>query len=375
LKLVSVLTTGASGGAEFATFELLDAFHARGHETVVLTNLLELRRETNVEVRPIDLGPKLSTTTARHLLIRTPVLAWRMRRALRAESPLDVLLVHFKKEQLLTLLLPRRLRPVCAWAEWGPVPHPFRTGFNNRLYRMAARRADVILAISEGTRSSVVSCGVPDEKVVVLHNAVRTDEISYSEDGRRRVRGDLGIPADAFVVGCVSRFHPKKRNDVVVEAVRRLDDGAHLILAGAGETESSLRELARPLGDRAHFLATPTSDVADVYSAFDVSVFCPSPTEGAPRAVILAMLTERPAIATGAEGVRDLLEDGGGLILSPENDPETLAQALRRYANDPELRARDGQVGRSRAEGQHAAAAVAARLESLLTEAARAKTA
>ena len=33
------------------------------------------------------------------------------------------------------------------------------------------------------------------------------------------MRSELGIPDDAFVVGCISRFHPKKRNDVVVEAV------------------------------------------------------------------------------------------------------------------------------------------------------------
>jgi hypothetical protein len=61
VKLVSVLTTGSSGGAEFAAFELLDAVVARGHDAVVLTNLTELKRETQVAVRPVNLGPKLST--------------------------------------------------------------------------------------------------------------------------------------------------------------------------------------------------------------------------------------------------------------------------------------------------------------------------
>ena len=366
MKLVSVLTTSSSGGAEFATFELLDAFCSNGNEAVVLTNVPELRRETAVDVRMIDLGPKLSSTTTWTLLLRLPVLVWRLRRALRAEQPYDALLVHFKKEQLLTLFLGRGFRPVCAWAEWGPVPRQMRRGVLNRIYRRAGRRADLVLAISNGTRDSVISCGVPADKVVVLHNAVRTDTIRFEPAGRARVRAELGIPDDAFVVGCVSRFHPKKRNDVVVEAVKQLDEGAHLVLAGSGETEESLRTLAQPLGARVHFLPTPTSDVADVYSAFDVSVFCPSPAEGAPRAVILAMLTERPAIATGAEGVRDLLGEGGGVILSPENDPATLALALRRYAADPALRASDGAVGRALAEEQHAAPAVATRFEKLL---------
>ncbi len=124
------------------------------------------------------------------------------------------------------------------------------------------------------------------------------------------MREQLGIPADAFVVGCVSRFHRKKRNDVVVQAVSELESPrAHLILAGGGETEAQLRELAAPLGERAHFIPTPGSEIADVMSAFDVSVFCPSPTEGAPRAVILGMLASRPCLSTGAEGVADMITD------------------------------------------------------------------
>ncbi len=98
-----------------------------------------------------------------------------------------------------------------------------------------------------------------------------------------------------------------------MEAVVELDDPrVHLILAGDGETEAELRELAAPLGERAHFIATPGSEVPDVLSAFDVSVFCPSPTEGAPRAVILGMLASRPCLSTGPEGVADMITPGIG---------------------------------------------------------------
>src|SRR3954451_5096780 len=148
---------------------------------------------------------------------------------------------------------------------------------------------------------------------------MRADELAFSAEGRRRVRERLGIPEDAFVVGCISRFHPKKRNDVVVEAVRSLDDPrVHLLLAGEGETEAQLKALAAPLGDRAHIVPTPGRDVAEVASAFDVSVFCPSPTEGEPRAVLLAALARRPCLSTGAEGVADMITPDIGTITSPE---------------------------------------------------------
>lgn len=368
MKIVSVLTTSASGGAEFAAIELLDALAARGHDTVHLTNVpgLERERESRVVVRGIELGPKLARATSRTVAVGFPRFAWRLRSALRREAPFDVLLVHFKKEQLLTLALPRKLRPICAWAEWGPLPVEFRSGLPNALYRLAGRRADVVLAISAGTRDSLVAAGLPAEKVVVLPNAVRTDLVRFDDAGRASVRAELGIPPDAFVVGCVSRFHEKKRNDVVVEATKLLDENAHLVLAGSGETEQDLRERARPLGQRVHFLPTPTRNVSQVYSAFDVSVFCPSPTEGAPRAVILAMLTERPVVATGAEGVRDLISASAGHILSPENDHQALATALQKYADDPELRVRHGKEARRMAEAQHSSDLVAEQLESLL---------
>jgi glycosyltransferase involved in cell wall biosynthesis len=368
VKIVSVLTTHASGGAEFAAVELLDALQESGHETVMLSNQPGIGRGTSVSDRPIDLGPKLAVATWRRLLVRGPRLLTGIVRALRAEAPFDVLLVHYKKEQLLTALLPRSLAPRVVWAEWGPVPFQLRRGAPRALYVAAARRAAAVMAISEGTRRSVTELGVPAEKVVVVPNVMRTEALRFSAWGRERARNRLGIPSDAFVVGCVSRFHPKKRNDVVVDATVALTDPrVHLLLAGEGETEAELRDRARPLAGRAHFVPTPGPDVADVISAFDVAVFCPSPTEGAPRAVILAMLAGRACVSTGAQGVHDLIPPGGGCILSPENDVAALRQALAEYRDDAAMRARHGEVASAYALHTYDRGVVTAAAEAQLT--------
>lgn len=372
MKIVSVMTTDSSGGAEFAAVEMLDALAARGHETVMLSDQPEIGRGTRVAVRPLAIGPKLSVRSWPGLLVRWPLLRRRLTRALAEQAPYDVLLVHYKKEQLLAPGLPARLRPTLVWCEWGPVPFPMRTGLPNRAYRRAAAAADLVLAISEGTRRNVVETGVPEDKAVYIANAVRTDDIAFSAAGRERVRATLGIDAGAYVVGCISRFHPKKRNDVVVDAVVALDDlRAHLILAGAGETETDLRARGAALGDRLHVIPTPGGDVGDVLSAFDVSVFCPSPTEGQPRAVILGMLARRPCLSTGAEGVADMITPEVGAIIAPENDPAALAAELRRRSDDPELRRREGDAARALAEATYAAPLVAERMESLFADAIR----
>lgn len=366
MKIVSVMTGAARGGAEFAAVELLDALIGRGHEGVMLSDWDGIGRDTRVAVRPLQLGPKLSVRSWPGLIARWPILTRRLRRALEAELPYDVLLLHYKKEQLLTPGLPERLRPKVAWAEWGPVPSQLAHPPGGWLYARASKRVSVVFAISAGTQRSVVAAGVDAAKVAVLPNALRIERLGFDEEGRRRVRERLGIGAERFVVGCTSRFHPKKRLDVLIDAVTELDDDAHLILAGTGESEPALRRRAQPLGDRAHFLPTPGDNPSELFSAFDVCAFCPSPTEGSPTSVILGMLAARPCVSTGAEGVADLLGDGTGTIAAPDHDVAAVAAALRGYATDPARVLREGALAEQRARDRFEAGVVAERAERLI---------
>src|SRR5580692_2961282 len=110
VKIVSVMTTDSSGGAEFAAVEMLEALRRRGHDTVMLTDAPGIGRDTEIEVRPIAIGPKLSVGSWMGLAARWPLLVARLRAALLAQAPYDVLLVHYKKEQLLVPMLPASLR-------------------------------------------------------------------------------------------------------------------------------------------------------------------------------------------------------------------------------------------------------------------------
>jgi glycosyltransferase involved in cell wall biosynthesis len=299
--------------------------------------------------------------------LRSPLVLRALRAALEPEAPYDVLLVHYKKEQLLAPLLPRRLRPTLAWAEWGPVPRQLRNGPANVVYRRAARDVGAVLAVSAGTRDSLVAAGIPPGIVDVVPNVMDLNAVVFELEARNRLRADLGIPAGAFTVGCVSRLHPKKPIDVLVRAAARLGPDAHLLIAGDGESEAELRTLAgRLLGDRAHFLPTPHRRIGEVLSALDVSVFCPSPTEGAPRAVIYAMEASRPVVSTGPEGVADMIEPGIGAIASPEHDDAALAAVLAAYRDEPERVAREGRRGRELAERRYDGARIAERIEALL---------
>jgi glycosyltransferase involved in cell wall biosynthesis len=350
-RIVSIQTTNERGGAEYANVDLLEALRQRGHDVLLITNVPDIAAKTQVPVTAIELGPKLNRRSVAQTALAAPRTLWRLACALRAarpdrRTPVGVTLLHFKKEQLLCALLPPRLTGRIAWAEWGPVPPDLRKGLPRLLYALAARRARAIMAVSEGTKRTVVGAGVPADKVVVVPNLVDVEEVSFDPEARARLRAQWGAGLDTLVAGCISRFQRRKRNDVVIDAMGQVDGDVLLVLAGEGEEEPALRERAAPHGGRVRFAPNVRGHVEAFLSACDVLVFAPSPTEGAPRVIVMAQLVGVPVIATDAEGADELLPPGTGTICSPSHDPSALAAALAAYRDDPERRRREGAAGR-----------------------------
>lgn len=352
-RIVSIQTSNERGGAEYANVDLLDALSARGHDVTLLTNLPDLAAGKRVRVHEVRLGPKLARRTLARVLLGAPLTLVRLALALRAQRPVGAVLVHFKKEQLLCALLPRRLTGRVVWAEWGPVPPPMRRGPARWLYALAARRAAAVMAVSQGTRQTVIAAGVPAEKVLVVPNLVDVHEVSFDPRAREELRARWGADEATLVVGCISRFQRRKRNDVVIDALAHLDGQALLVMAGEGAEEPALRARAAPHGGRVLFVPNVRGEVERFLSACDVLVFAPSPTEGAPRVIVMAQLVGIPVLATDREGAEGLIAPGTGAIVSPAHDPRALARALRAYAGDPERRRREGEAARAFAIHAH----------------------
>jgi glycosyltransferase involved in cell wall biosynthesis len=254
--------------------------------------------------------------------------------------------LHFKKEQLLCALLPPSLTGRIVWAEWGPVPPPMRHGLARRLYALAACRASRVMAVSEGTRRSVISAGVPAEKITVVPNLVDINSVEFDPAGRDELRRGWGVGEETLVVGCISRFQRRKRSDVAIDAMGHLEGEVLLVMAGEGAEEQALRERAALYGDRVRFVPNVRGHVERFLSACDLLVFAPSPTEGAPRVIVMAQLVGVPVLATDSEGADGLIAPGAGTIVSPSHDPRALASVIEAYRLDPERRRLEGEAAR-----------------------------
>jgi glycosyltransferase involved in cell wall biosynthesis len=173
-----------------------------------------------------------------------------------------------------------------------------------------------------------------------------------------QVRRELGIPEDRVLIAMVGNVREWKGQRLVVEALAQLpaDALARLSLLFIGATASADRAyhaevesaIARAqLTERVRILGART-DVANLIAASDVLVHASITPEPFGLVVLEGMILGKAVIAAGSGGPAEIISEGSGLLFESGNAGD-LARKLAAVAADPELRARLGAVGRTRA--------------------------
>jgi glycosyltransferase involved in cell wall biosynthesis len=198
--------------------------------------------------------------------------------------------------------------------------------------RGLARLTDRILAISERQRQDLVERYriAPAEKVGVVPLGLDLGRFAAVEPRRPavgRLRAELGISPAAPVIVTVGRLVPIKRFDLLIDAFRAALEqlpGARLVIVGEGECRAELE--ARAAGHPSIHFTGLRRDLEHVYADADLMVLS-SDNEGTPVAVIEALASGLPVVATDVGGVRDVVPSGAGTIVPP-GDARALAEAL-----------------------------------------------
>ncbi len=235
------------------------------------------------------------------------------------------------------------------------------------LYRIGAHRVDGVIVVSEDTKASFDATAGRTNKVVVVCNAVDVDRYPVEVD-RGALRRELGIEPGRRVITSVGTFKRQKGHRYLIEAMADVASDLpdlHLLLVGDGELRSAIEAEVRErgLGDRVSFLGT-RRDVDEILAASDVFVLA-SLWEGLPLALVEAMASGLPVIATEVSGTRQVVVDGTSGLLVPPGDPASLASAIHWVEADPEAAARLASEGRARVTAMFTAEAQAERLATL----------
>lgn len=199
--------------------------------------------------------------------------------------------------------------------------------------------ASAVVAVSEPVAAWVRQRAPHRSRVHVVPNGV---DPSRFHPRPPRARGP-------FTVGFVGTLKPWHGVDVLVDAMRRMDGDARLVVVGDGPQLEQLREAAQPLASRAVFTgALPPAAVADALAQVDATAAPYPPGEAyfSPLKVFEYMAAGTAVVASAIGQLPSLIEDGRTGLLVPPGDPEALARALLRLRTNPALRRSLGEAAR-----------------------------
>lgn len=200
--------------------------------------------------------------------------------------------------------------------------------------RAALRRARHVFCPSAYLRGIALGWGLEQERVSMLPNPA--PELP-SLPSRDELRAELELVG--AVLAFAGRLVPQKALGVALEAVATVP-GVTLAIAGDGPDRAKLERRARELGldSRARFLgAVSRESVLRLFRAADASVVS-SAWENLPHTVVEALRVGSPVIATAVGGIPEVVRDGENGLLVPPGDPDALAEAIRRFFADDDLR-------------------------------------
>ena len=320
------------GGLERVLIELGQAQVARGYATAVVLVLVpgdEQDHPVALALESAHVETFVVTLGARRYLAERRKVAELIDR-LRP----DVLHTHGFRSDVVDSGVGRRRGLATVTTAHGFIGGTARGRLYERLQVRAARRMHGVVAVSDRVADRLRKGGVASERLYVVPNAIAGVRLLPREVAREA----LGVREGSFVVGWVGRVSKEKGGDVFVDAIGAAPTSLSGVMIGDGPERAAVEERARALGLGRRFSCVGAlADAGRYLSAFDAFALT-SRTEGTPMALLEAMCSGVPVVATAVGGVPAVLEGGFGLLVPPER-PREIAEALERLRLDRALRA------------------------------------
>ncbi len=211
---------------------------------------------------------------------------------------------------------------------------------------------DRIAAVSGAIKNILISDGIAQEKISVIHDCIDLHKFTNSPSPDA-LRVKLQIPENNFIIGTVAALAGHKDYPNLLQAAKivlNLKRNITFIAVGSGGDEQVLKELHKELNlaDSFKFVGFQ-EDVGQFLKLFDLFVL-PSKTEGLGSSLLDAMAMGLPVIATNAGGIPEIVEHNkNGLVVKKQN-PQALAEAIIKMAEDEDLRKKFAEEGLKRVE-------------------------
>lgn len=234
--------------------------------------------------------------------------------------------------------------------------------FNIKAYagldRFCLRYFDAIIPVSDDIRKKIVNAGSSPRKVHIIQNGVSVNRFN-SNSSESKVRNELAIEKDAIVIGTVGRLSEEKGHRHLLEVGKEMIKGQkNLVFLIVGD--GPLREDLQKEFESPHIVFTGfRSDLPELYNAMDIFVL-PSLTEGLPMALLEAMASKLPTVASRVGDVSTVIvEEKTGRLVSPGNEKE-LKDSLEYMIENEKIAAEMGESAYERVKDHFSSERMAA---------------
>lgn len=238
-------------------------------------------------------------------------------------------------------------------------------------------KAAFVVPISNFNKAVIVDAcdGRFAEKMKVIHCGVDTQHF-HPQDEERNGEIPQGITSNRpLTLCCIGTLHEVKGQQFLLEACRILKERevnlrCHFIGDGPDREALAKQSVEAGISNWVHFHGQqPRTEVARLLEGADVVVAPSAPSsdgrrEGIPVALMEAMASGVPVVASRLTGIPELVDDGVNGLLTPPGDAMALADALERLWLEPSLRRCLGRAAREKVLAEfdlHTNAAILAR--------------
>ena len=216
----------------------------------------------------------------------------------------------------------------------------------NQVDRWSLRHATHVVTTNQLFADMLMSRGISQSRMTVLHNGVR--DFPLVPVGVAALREELNLREGERVILSVGRLSHEKGQADLIRAFSSVRDRARLVIVGDGPDRPSLERFTRSLGlEHSVTFVGMRGNVAPFYAMADVFAL-PSLSEGSPNALLEGMACSLPIVATRVGGVPEIASDGVTALLVPPQQPLAMAGAIARLLDDRALGSQLGAAARRR---------------------------
>lgn len=335
MNILFLTYQGDLAGSTFSIAFLAKALAERGHNVYAGVRresmLYELLEDSNVVLIPMVFKGRMDFANIRHI------------RDICVNNKIDIINAQSSKDRYTSIFAKKFFKLKAKLVHTRRQQPKSIGGLQNWFYKWGTSK---VIVISNELKRSFVRMGFPEYHLHVIHNGIPFSRyLEWSDAEVTKLKHELNIDDEKFVIGCVSRL---KNQWQIVKAVQLLNI-KNIVLIFCGIEEKELPEVESNSNCNVMFRGNvPKEQILNYYKLFDVNILA-STMDGFGLVLIEAMAMECPVIATNFGGIKDVVRDEYNGLLFNDGDIEQLKTNIVRIATENSLRAQLIEKGRDTA--------------------------